>query len=254
LIHSGKKTALDTFAQIFDDFNIFWKRHMHRIILAFLLLITACSPASPVPTPTIPALSGDVHIVYPQDGATIYSEVLIISGTATTPDFALKLVAPDETIIAQTTIQSQADTWQIELVHSYNGEPIEVNVSAVPIDTNITTEYDTLTIVLSRIENRPEGIFGSITSPSEGGTVGGEVIPISGMASGLSEISLALIGSDGANIDSRDVALYNPYLVDDMPWTAELATNGYLGDAKIRITNNENSISSVDVKITSEAG
>lgn len=231
---------------------------MRRIILAFLLFASACSPAAPLPTATstIPALEGNVDILYPQDGSVIYSVTLTISGTATASDFALKLVGPDEKAIAQATIQAQAEDWQVEIVHSYTGEPIEVNILAVPIDSNSDLDYDIATILIAPIDSRPEGAFGSITMPSEGDTVGGEVTQVGGMASGFPEntLSIALIGADGTTINSNDVTLYNPYVIDDMPWTAEIATNGYIGAAEIRITSEDSTIAAVNVTITAEAG
>jgi len=231
---------------------------MRRMILALLLLLSACSPSAllPTPSPTPPALEGSVDILYPQDGSIIYSEALTLSGTASASNFALKLVAPDEQVIAETTIQTQGDEWTVELIHNYAGEPIEVNILAVPVDATITTEYDIATILLAPLESRPEGTFGSITMPTEGDTVGGEMIQVSGMASGFAEntLSIALIGSDGTTVDSKNIALHNPYQIDDMPWTAELATNGYTGSAEIRIADGQNIISSITVTITAEAG
>jgi hypothetical protein len=235
-----------------------WTKLMRRIILAFLLFASACSPAMPLPTmtPAIPTLEGNVDILYPQDGSVIYSEALTISGTATTSNFALKMIGPDEKIIAQTTVQAQEDDWKVELVHSYRGEPIEVNILAVPTDADSDLDYDIATILIAPLDSRPEGVFGSITAPSDGDSVGGEVIQISGTASGLPEnlLSIALIGSDGAIIDSRDITVYNPYVIDDMPWTAELTTNGYTGVAEIRISSGETTLSSINVNVTAEAG
>ncbi len=231
---------------------------MRHIILAFLLFASACSPAMPLPTmtPAVATLEGNVDILYPQDSSVIYSEALTISGTATTADFALKMIGPDEKIIAQTTVQAQSSDWKVELVHGYSGEPIEVNILAVPIDAASDLDYDIATILIAPLDSRPEGLFGSITMPSEDDSVGGEAIQVSGTASGLPEnlLSIALISSDSAIIDSRDITVYNPYGIDDMPWTAELATNGYIGTAEIRITSAENIISSVNVTVTAEAG
>lgn len=227
---------------------------MRHIILVFLLIATACSPAVPQPTitPSIPTLEGSVDILYPEDGSIIYSEALTISGTATTSDFTLKLIGPDEQVIAQ--VAGQAGDWKVELIHAYNGEPIEVNILAVPIDTETGIDYDIATILLANIDSRPEGIFASITSPAEDDTIGGEMIQISGMASGLQTLFIALIGSNGTVINSQDVTVHNPYMIDDMPWTAELVTNGYTGSAEIHIADGQNIISSITITITAEAG
>lgn len=227
---------------------------MRRIILAILFFTAACSPTtiSSTLTPTIPALEGNVDILYPEDGAVIYSEVMTISGTATTSDFTLKLIGPDEQVIAQAA--GQAGDWKIELVHGYSGEPIEVNILAVPIDAKTGIDYDIATILLANIDSRPEGIFASITSPAEGDTVGGEMIQVGGMASGLQTLSIALIGADGATIDSGNITLYNPYVIDNMPWTAEIATNGHTGGMEIRISSGDNILNSVNVNVTTEAG
>jgi hypothetical protein len=242
---------------------------MPRIDLRFLLLLcllTACHPtfsSGPTPTPTIPSLTGVVDIVYPLDGSVIYSEVLHLSGTASsTPNFLLRLVGPDDTTISEATVQVQGSNWEVELAHGYDGEPIEVTVLALPTDARTSGDYDIATIALSSINNRQPDIFGSITAPLGDGTVGGEIIPVSGTASGLPEntLSVALIGADGTVIDSQNVVVVNPYFIDDMPWAVDLSTNGYTGLARIRASSqnpadgSEIILGSVNVTVTAEAG
>lgn len=215
---------------------------MRVYVLALILLSAACVSPDPAPETVTetPTLTGEVRIAYPQSQARIYAEVLFLAGTArSVPDgrFGLRLVGPDENIIARTVVETRADGgWQIEMLHGYSGDPAEVVIEAVPLDGRNDVLYSAVEILMAGIQHRPEGLSGGISAPGPGETVGGEVIAVRGGFSGVpgNVFWLALVDADGATVDEREIVFHNPYVVDVMPWFAELSPKGYRGPAALR--------------------
>lgn len=213
-----------------------------QILFISVAFLSACSPATPAATPTAttPALVGSVDIQYPEDGTTIYSEVLYVSGTSEgLPGdmFRLQVVGADDAIIAQNTIVADSDgPWQIEIPHGYSGEPVEATIYAVPADETVPGDYDVAGIVISGQSYRPEGTFGSIISPINGTAVDSDTIEVSGTASGVFEntFTLELLDSTGSMLNQQFVIVTNPYFIDEAPWKATLLTGDYTGAATIR--------------------
>ncbi len=239
---------------------------MRPTLILFLLLLTACSPAVPstaTPAPPTPNSGGSVEFITPQAGSIIYAEVLYLAGTAANipgSSFRIEVVGADEQVIAQTTVPVTGTGWQVELMHGYSSEPVEAVILAVPVTGE--GEYDRVTVALAGQQQRPEGSFGSITSPAEGDTVGGDLIEVRGRGSGLFENSLliSLIAEGGAVLDNRIITLNNPYFIDDVPWRVELGTKNHMGAAEIHIfyqsmsTIDEVILDSVPINLTTEAG
>jgi hypothetical protein len=245
---------------------------MRKLLLAAttLLMAAACSPgtpAAPAP-PTLPPLSGTVEIDFPQDGTVIYAESLYVSGSASgVPDnqFTLKLVNADDQTLNQATVQvDDSGKWQVELVHGVEGEPSEMAIFAVPsyADAPAGSDYDIRSVVIASKDYRPEGVFGSILAPFEGSSVGGDIIPVNGTVSGVfeGEFTLELTAEDGTLLDSQQVLAMNPNFIDEVPWSAEIATQGYTGQATIRAyaisarDGSEIPLGSVQIEITRSAG
>ncbi len=242
---------------------------MRFCLIVLTVILASCRTAAPSATisPTSTAapltLTGSVEIHTPPQGAVIYSEVLSISGTGSSlpgDGFLLTLVGPDDEEIARALIPEAEGEWQIELPHSYTGEPIEASLIARPADPLVSGIYSQQTIALAGLSYRPEGIFGSITFPAEGSTVGGETLLVTGSASGVPEGALAvdLIADDGRLVTTMLAATVNPYLIDDMPWSAELGTQGYTGPASIQISapydNTVLPLSQIQIMIDTAAG
>lgn len=240
------------------------------LIAILTLLLTACSPAAPIATvlPSPLPLTGSVVIDNPPDGAIIYSELLYMSGSAQSVpgnQFQIVLTGVDDQTIAQTTVQIGSDNkWKLELPHGYTGDPTEVTVTAranypgAPADSDYADE----SIVLSSKDHRPEGTFGRITSPDEGSTVGGDMIQVTGTASGVFEnqFTVEMLDDKGNSLARQAVALFNPYIIDEMPWTVQLSIGKYLGPAEIRVytksakDGSDVPIASVKVTVTADAG
>ncbi len=229
-----------------------------------VFLLAACNVGAAIVTPT-PTPSSGVDIISPQDGSVIYAEQMYLSGTASGVDsFTLQLLGPDGTILARDTIRVSGGEWQKELAHGYTGEPIEVTIVAAPehAPLPLETAYDIAIVALAGLSYRPDGAFGSITSPTPNSNVGGDSFEATGMVSGVFEntFTLSLIGADGSVIDSEPITVFDPYFVDEVPWTAELATNGYSGAGEIRAFYNAPSdgsevvLASIPVTVIQEAG
>lgn len=238
------------------------------MMLTVMTLLVACRPAAVLPIPTTTEataqpLTGSVEIITPFVGAVIYSELIALSGVATgLPEnaFALTLTGPDGEHLAGATVSAASKTWSLELAHTYTGEPIEVTISAQPIDLHGV--YTQRTIALAGLSYRPEGMFGSITLPTDGSTIGGEFLLITGTASGVPEYALTidLIADDGRVVARTYAQTANPYVIDDMPWTAELGINGHFGPATIQLgaqneaENTVTPLDSIQIQIETAAG
>ncbi|NWF67830.1 MAG: hypothetical protein HXY40_01970 [Chloroflexi bacterium] len=237
------------------------------VMLALMaLLVAACSPAASGPTP-LPGLTGSVMITYPPDGTTVYAEAIYVQGSAQgVPNntFALEVVGADDQIIARSTVIVTDGQWTVELPHTYTGEPMEATIYAIPdnTDLSIAQTYASATIIIAGMSYRPEGVFGSITSPATGSTIGGDNLTVTGTASGLYQgtLLLGLFAPDGAQISQIVIAVFNPYFTDAVLWTGEVPTNGYTGAAELRAYYQQASdgkdvtLASVQITITAVAG
>lgn len=241
-------------------------------LILTLLFLAACTQATAPPEnsePTQETLQGAVDITFPMSGAIIYSETIILQGTATNiPDdgFQIQLVTPDENVIAEATVQPEDDSsWFVEIVHGFTDDPTEVTIVAKNTDPNSVLDYDIELIALSNLENRPDGVFGSILSPTEGMQVGGDMILVSGRGSGFFEgtFILRLENAEGEVVTEMPVTMQNPNFIDDMLWEAELARNDFIGNGTLYMLEediaDENGgepfiIDSINVVVTSVAG
>jgi hypothetical protein len=175
-----------------------------------------------------------VSIDYPQDGTVIYAEEVSLSGKSTgVGQFRIELVNPDNKVIAGETVTPGADgKWSLQLKHGYTGEPTEITLAARPVSGG--DDYDERTIALAGAQYRPQGTFGTILEPGEGGTAGGDEISVSGSASGVFENTLTVeLSGGGKVISQQNVTLVNPGVVDEVPWIVSLPTNGYTGPAQL---------------------
>jgi len=213
------------------------------LTLMLVFLLAACSPSETSPEEEIPAtetLEGAVEITFPQSGSIIYAESLRLEGTATNvPEegFQIQLISPELEVIAEATIQPENGTWFTEIVHGFTGDPTEITIIAKNTNPDSILDYDIEIIVLSNVENRPDGVFGSILSPTEGITVGGDSILISGRGSGFFENTfvLRLENTEGEIITEMPVTINNPNFIDDMVWEAEIVRNDFIGNGTIRM-------------------
>jgi hypothetical protein len=219
------------------------------------------STATAQPT-DIPTLTG-VEIESPQSGTVIYAEMVYISGAVTGESrvFRVELVDTEDNILAQVTLDEEPGDWAAELVHGYTGEPTEITIRAAPDDDD-ETAYDTVSVLLADSSQRSPGSFGSILQPGDGVMLGGDSIPVEGMASGLfeNEFILELIDEGGTTIDQEFVLLNNPYFIDEVPWQAVLNVSGYTGPAQIRAyyidaeDGSEQTLDSITIEIGDAAG
>lgn len=216
------------------------------ILITMMLVLAACSsteaPQGQVQViPTEPTLEGSVDITFPMSGSIIYAETIVLEGTSSgIPDsgFYVQLLAPDDSRIAEATVQPEDDgSWAVEIVHQYTGDPTEVTILASTSPEPDGLDYDIESIALAKLENRPEGVFGTILFPEEGTSAGGDFIEIIGRGSGFFENSFALqlVNTEDEVVSELPVMMKNPNFVDDMLWEAEFPRNDYIGNATLRM-------------------
>lgn len=233
-----------------------------RLLILALILLAACQPTvtTPLPTalPTTIPLEGSVTIDLPAAGTLIYSESVRISGTASgLPDdqFALVLTASEEQALARVTIPVEDGQWQIDLLHGYNDVPSEVIIAAYPLSDAQSDPYDLHIVAMAALEHRPEGTYGFLTLEST--SLGGGIMPVRGIASGLGDAPLIvrLLTATGDLISETSVLIDDPSGVNEVPWTAELARNDYVGPAELLLLSaSEEALDSQAVTIEAAAG
>ena len=235
--------------------------HLWPLVL-IILLLAACGGDSDSegfanPTATFEAGAATVNITAPPSGSIIYAESIRISGEVlgSPQAFSIRLLTPDEQVITETDVDAQPGEWQVELVHGFTGTPTEVEIMATGADGTV---LDTSTVLLSDVSNRPEGSIATITLPLDGDTVGGDVIPVQGRASGIEGglLTLQLVDSADNVIDSETMNLLNPFVIDDVPWQADLERRDATGSATIRLLSADeaNEFDRVAVTLSEAAG
>jgi len=239
------------------------RKYLVTIILCMLLL-TACGEDDPEgfgnPTDTSDPSASAVEITMPQSGSVIYAEAIQISGevNGAAQQFDVRLVTLDETVIAETTVDSQPGSWSVELIHDYTGEPTEIEIRTAQAEQT----YDSVSILLSDSSQRPDGTFGEVIIPADNTVLGGDSIPVEGRASGLPEnqLTVELLNADGTVLDTQRITLQNPYFIDDVPWQTLVERGTYTGPATLRITYTEATsgepviIDEVSMTLTEAAG
>ncbi|MGB7341913.1 MAG: hypothetical protein WBC91_23650 [Phototrophicaceae bacterium] len=236
------------------------------ILITLIISLVACtSNEAPDDAPTQEMLQGSVDVTSPVSGSIIYSESVLVRGTASNiseEGFLLEMVAPDDTILGAATVLANDDgTWSVELVHTYAGDPTEVTLVAKS-SADSTLDYDIESIALATLDNRPEGVFGSITSPQDGAQVGGDSILITGRGSGFFEntFGLALVNTEGEVVQEIPVTLDNPNFIDDMIWEVEMLREDFIGNATLQMQYQDMEsgdtiiLDEVDVVVSAVAG
>jgi hypothetical protein len=214
---------------------------VHRpvfLVVLFVLALAGCTGAPAAPTSTPLPITGTVTITQPQTGAIIYGPTVYLAGTAEnvpTGKFRLTAMTADDQPLFDASITVENGAWSYEAPNTRTGDPVELTISALP-NGETGPDLDIVSIMLSNESQRPEGVFGSFTSPFDGDTVGGEVIPISGTASGLFEgnLNIGLEKPDGEIISGIVLTVTNPGIMDEVPWQADIPTNNYRGPAVLR--------------------
>ena len=234
------------------------------ILFAIIAVLSSCGTNFPAetPMPTEPSLIGRVDIASPQLGSIIYAELLFASGSIQGVDaFQLRVETVDGDVLYDAKITGIDGHWRREIVHGYSGEPIEAVIRAKSANSQVKSVYDEVPILISSLAYREEGIIGKILFPTEQQTVGGDSIQVTGTASSIPDnrLSLMLRYDDGL-LDKQIIALDNPYQIDERVWSADLLTNGYLGEAFIDIaytdpeTDSEEVLDTISIIIGSVAG
>lgn len=240
---------------------------MRRLYILLLIIVLAACGAAPEGTSNNSlngtSLRGDVRITFPQSGTVIYSEGLYVEGTAIDlPDegFILRAVLPDDSVLVQTTIQPEDTSWSVEMLHNYTGNPTQIILEAIPAN-EADSYYSEQSLIVSNLEHRPEGTFGTLLSPIPDMSVGGDLIEIVGTASGIPDntFTISLTERDGTTITELEYEIPTPYNIDEVLWIADMPIQGYTGLATVTITyvdadGETQTLGSADIVVSVVAG
>lgn len=210
-------------------------------IVFVVMGLGACSSAPPPPTPTPePMLIGSVQIITPQMGTVYYTETVTIQGNAQDiPEggFLLRIQGKDNQIIAENIVKPDGEFWSVTLPIVGNTTPQNIGIVALAPDPQVRQPYAQTTAILSVWGQRPEGIFGTIFAPLADEVLGGEQIPLNGTVSGLFEGSLTITMTDNQEtiVDQQTITVPAPSPFDEVPFSADLLTNGVTGPVTITI-------------------
>ena len=234
-----------------------------RIFFLLLMLVTVgCGALPGGPTPTPDPLAGTVTLTTPPDGAVIYASALYVAGTlADVPSKTLMVrLRADDQVLAQARVDAAQGEWSVEIVHGYNGMPTPVTVEVVPFDAPEAGVLASSQVMFASLDDRPEGSFVILLSPEDGREIGGDEVLVSGTASGIPgrTFTVSLTDSNSQTLDTKMVTLSGRHEIDEYPWEVALQTQGYVGNAVIRVTAGDDPeaepLAAISVVMTSAAG
>lgn len=200
---------------------------------------------------------GTVTLTSRLEGAVVYSSVLYVAGNAQGVEgLRFQLVSADGRLLAETTLQPVAETWSIELVHGYSGDPMPVTVSIWPLVSDGQAAYTMANLTLAALEHRPEGAFAYVVTPQQGDSMGGDLIMVSGRASGQTSyaITVTLADSSGTVLDSQNDSFETPYPQDELGWQVALNPREYVGEAVLTVDYGGGQSERITITLSAAAG
>jgi len=111
--------------------------------------------------------------------------------------------------------------------------------------------------ILATAAERPDGVYVDVLAPQPGDEAGGDLIGVSGRASGVvgGALTVELSDSNAQIIDTRTITLQTTNLLDDVPWLANLKPRDAKGNAIIRIKGADGTLyQTIPVILSSAAG
>lgn len=227
-------------------------------LLLLFLFLTACSA-----TPTDPS-TGTITLIYPPENATIYSDLLTVSGTLSDvpmQSIRFEIIDADGTIRAHAMATVTTGAWTIEIPLPAVVQPesyrLAIVVGDTPYHVNVTDRTADTAIFVTRpftrapLSERIDEITVTIDLEA-GATIGGDTIPVNGRASGITTFTVELVDSTQTILASQRITRPNP--LDEAPWLAELAPGAYTGSALIRVIHDGIAIWAVPIILTPTAG
>lgn len=199
---------------------------------------------------------GTVTLTSRTAGAVVYSPALYVAGNAQGVDgLRLQLTGADG-LLTETTLQPVAESWSVELVHGYSGDPLPVTLSVFPLVDDGQGAYAVISLTLAAFEHRAEGAFAYVVTPQEGDSMGGDSIVVSGRASGQTTyaITVTLADSGGAVLDTQTESFETPYPHDEFGWQVTLNPREYVGDAVLTVDYGGGQSESINITLSAAAG
>jgi len=199
---------------------------------------------------------GAVTLSYPTQGAVIYSPALYVAGSAQGVNGVRVQLTSADGLLTETTLRPVSESWSVELVHGYSGDPLAVTLSVWPLLDDGQGAYAAFDLTLAALEHRPEGAFAYVVTPQAGDSMGGDSIVVSGRASGQTAyaITVTLNDSGGATLDTQSATFETPYPYDELGWQVTLNPRGYVGDAALTIDYGNGQNERIPITLSAAAG
>jgi len=166
----------------------------------------------------------------PTRGAVVYDSILTVSGqTEGVGNAVMIYVEPSQaspTFPGYSYASEVVDgRFSVDFIPAYNGSPLEMVVRVYGVnDVARETLKAESVFVLATSDERPDGVYVDVLTPQPGDEVGGDVIGVSGRASGImgGVLTVTLVDSNAVVMDTQTVTLQVVNLLDDVPWQANL--------------------------------
>jgi hypothetical protein len=146
----------------------------------------------------------------------------------------------------------------VQFVPTYDGPPVEMLARVYAVnDTARTAPKAEARFTLAALADRPTGEYVDVLTPLEGVEVGGDLIEVSGRASGVAggTLTVELVDSAGTTLDTVTLELPTDNLLDDVPWSAALRPAGVTGSALVRVSGADGLVyRTIPVVLSSAAG
>jgi len=225
---------------------------MRLVGLGFLVLLAACTPAAAPPTAVMSNL-GTVTITAPAEGTVYYGGFVTAYGTAQAlPADGFDLVVAAEAESVRVRVVPQGSTWSA-VVPFPAAESGVLTLQAAAIGRGWV--YDTVIAAVGRPEDRPEGVYGLILSPTADDAPGGEQIMVRGVVSSVTDdVQLVLTSAQGQEVQRVAVQLPMMHPLDEIPFQVDIVTGGNVGLHTLTLRVSDTVLDEVTFMLSTAAG
>jgi|GEM_PF-1880330 len=205
----------------------------------------------------------NVMLDTPVDGAVVYNSTLTVSGqTEGVGNVVMVYVEPSQPTPTFTGYSYAADVingrFSVDFIPAYDGSPLQMVVSVYRVNDIAREMLKAKSVfILATAAERPDGVYVDVLAPQPGDEAGGDLIGVSGRASGVvgGALTVELSDSNAQIIDTRTITLQTTNLLDDVPWLANLKPRDAKGNAIIRIKGADGTLyQTIPVILSSAAG
>jgi len=204
-----------------------------------------------------------VKLDTPAQGTVVYASSLTVSGQTEGVGSAVMVYVEPSILTPTFTGYSYAPEvvdgrFSVDFIPAYDGPPLQMVVRVYGVsDVERETLKAESTFILATVAERPAGMYVDVLTPQPGDEAGGDVIGVSGRASGVvgGVLTVVLVDSNAAVMDTQTVTLQTANLLDDVPWQANLKPGDGKGNAIIRVIGADGTVyQTIPVILSSAAG